>query len=1013
MYLNQVAPRLSVEDAVCIAREHYGLGASAKSLDSHLDQNFLLSTDRGKFVLKVANAALDPRSIDLQQQVLMHLAAGPNGVRHQKPVWTAGGRPTAVVGEHKVWLVTYLDGRMLTEAKPRTPGLLRSLGGLIGRLDRRLMDFTHPYARREYFWDLRLASTLREYMHHIPDSARRSLVDRMLSRFEADTLPQLPGLRCSPIHNDANDANIVVDGLGYEARATGIIDFGDLLVAPAIFEVAIAATYMMLGEADPIGVAAEVVRGYHEEFPLFKAELEVLLGLICTRLSCSVLVSAFRATVEPENAYVRVSEARAWELLERLSNLSPALALYRFREACEMEPCPKSPRVVLWLRAHRAEFAPVMQPDVRTSPPAVLDFGVESLLTPRPGEALDPHAAARTILDAIHRAGAEIGLGRYDEVRLVYNADAFLSAHGERRTVHLGIDLFQETGSVVYAPIDAVVEGCGYRKGHLDYGGFVVLRHEAGDDVFFTLYGHLSPDFDLEPGQAVRRGQQIGRLGSPEENGGWAPHLHFQVICDLLDTAPAFPGVALPSQRRTWLSLCPDPNHILGVQRRAFPAQALGMAEVLALRARHIGASLSVSYRRPLHILRGYRQFLYDADGQAYLDAVNNVPHVGHCHPRVVRAAQRQMEVLCTNTRYVHETLVNYAGRLARTMPGGLDVCIFVNSGSEANDLALRMAFAHTGMRDVIVLDGAYHGHLSSLIDISPYKFDGPGGRGAPAHVHKVVRPDGYRGPYFGMDVETGSRFAAHVDDAIKALGRGGRKPAAFISESLLGCGGQIEFPRGYLAAVYRHVRSAGAVCIADEVQVGFGRVGTHFWGFETQNAVPDIVVLGKPMGNGHPLAAVVTTKEIAAAFDNGMEFFSTFGGNNVSCEVGMAVLDVIEEEHLQENALATGEHLKNCLRALQTRHETIGDVRGRGLFLGVELVRNRSTRVPAPQSASYAANRLRDLGVLVSTDGPHNNVLKIKPPMVFDVADADKLTHTLDQTLSEEFVRLRVSPQA
>lgn len=1013
MSLTQVAPQFTAEDAVRIAREHFGLGAVAKPLASHLDQNFLLHSGKRKYVLKIANAALDPVSIDLQQKAMEHLAASPNRVDHQQPVRTASGERTVSVGDHEVWMVTYLDGRMLTDVQPRTRTLLRSLGSLLGRLDRRLLEFAHPHAQRDYFWDLRLAGALRKYTRHIPGSAERSMVDRMLTRFEAQTLPRLSGLRLSPIHNDANDANIVVHGLGYEARVTGIIDFGDLLVAPVVFEVAIAATYMMLGEADPVGVAAEVVRGYHEEYPLQESELEVLFGLICTRLCCSVLVSAFRSTIEPENAYVRVSEARAWELLERLSDMSPALALYRFREACGLEPCPKSPKITRWLKANGAAFAPVVEPDVRQAPSVVFDFGVESLLTPRPGETLDPHASERQLRDAMRDAGAEVGIGRYDEVRLVYNSAAFVSSQGERRTVHLGMDLFQEAGSAVYAPMDAVVEACGYRDGHLDYGGVVVLRHEAEGVEFFTLYGHLSPDSELEPGQRVLGGEQLGKLGTPQENGGWAPHLHFQVICDLLNMEPAFPGVALPSQRRTWLSLCPNPNHVLGVPERANPCRGLGMADVLALRDRHIGGSLGISYARPLHILRGYRQYLYDAEGQAYLDAVNNVPHVGHCHPSVVRAAQRQMEILCTNTRYLHETLVRYAERLARSMPVGLDVCIFVNSGSEANDLALRMAYAYTGMRDVIVLDGAYHGHLSSLVEISPYKFDGPGGRGAPAHVHKVVRPDGYRGPYFGMDAGTGMRFAGHVAEAVAAISETGRKPAAFICESLLGCGGQIEFPEGYLAEAYRHVRLAGAVCIADEVQVGFGRVGTHFWGFETQGAVPDIVVLGKPMGNGYPLAAVVTTKEIAGAFDNGMEFFSTFGGNNVSCEVGMAVLDVIEEEGLQANALAVGQHLGDSLHTLKKRHAIVGDVRGRGLFLGVELVKSRSTREPAPEAASYAVNRLRDLGILLSTDGPHRNVLKIKPPLVFTMADADRLADTLDQVLYEDGARLSVSPEA
>ena len=354
---------------------------------------------------------------------------------------------------------------------------------------------------------------------------------------------------------------------------------------------------------------------------------------------------------------------------------------------------------------------------------------------------------------------------------------------------------------------------------------------------------------------------------------------------------------------------------------------------------------------------------------------------------------------LNTNTRYLHRSLVDYAERLAAKMPDPLSVCYFVNSGSEANDLALRLAFAHTGRRDIAVLDGAYHGHLSSLIAISPYKFDGPGGAGAPSYVHKALVPDVYRGRFRGHDA--GEKYAEALRVKIASVPQWYRGVSyANLFSAVVG---QIELPKGYLGAVYAHVRAAGGVCIADEVQVGFGRLGSNFWGFETQKAIPDIVVLGKPMGNGHPLAGVVTTPKIAASFDNGMEFFSTFGGNPVSCMVGMAVLDVIESENLQENARQTGDFLKASLQELKKSYAIIGDVRGRGLFLGVELVRDLETLEPADREAAYAANRMRDLGVLVSTDGPLHNVLKIKPPLVFNEANAERLADTLDTVLRED----------
>jgi 4-aminobutyrate aminotransferase-like enzyme len=461
--------------------------------------------------------------------------------------------------------------------------------------------------------------------------------------------------------------------------------------------------------------------------------------------------------------------------------------------------------------------------------------------------------------------------------------------------------------------------------------------------------------------------------------------------------------VAYASQRAVWTSLSPDPNLLLGIPADRFPAKEPALEETLAARRASLGKNLSISYQRPLKIVRGWMQYLYDDTGRAYLDVYNNVPLVGHSHPRVVQAAQAQLALLNTNTRYLHENLNRYAERLRRLFPEALRVCFFVNSGSEANELALRLARAHTGREDIIVLEHAYHGNTNTLIDISPYKFDGPGGGGKKPWVHVAPLADDYRGPYRRNDKQAGAKYAQHVGDMLERTRAEGRGVAAYIAETLPSVGGQIVFPRGYLAEVYNHVRGTGAVCIADEVQVGFGRLGTHFWGFETQGVVPDIVVLGKPIGNGFPLAAVVTTPEIADSFNNGMEFFSTFGGNPVACAAGLAVLDVLEEENLQGRAWRVGTHLIEGLKALQTRHALIGDVRGSGLFLGIDLVLDRETRGAAPVQASYVVNRLRDRGVLAGTDGPYHNVIKLRPPLVFSEADAHLFIETLGAILQED----------
>jgi 4-aminobutyrate aminotransferase-like enzyme len=348
----------------------------------------------------------------------------------------------------------------------------------------------------------------------------------------------------------------------------------------------------------------------------------------------------------------------------------------------------------------------------------------------------------------------------------------------------------------------------------------------------------------------------------------------------------------------------------LGIPAHGFPQRAPDKSRTLAARRQFIGRNLSIGYREPVKVERGWMQYLYDETGRRYLDAYNNVPHVGHCHPRIVRAGQEQMAVLNTNTRYLNDLLTCYAERLSATLPAPLRVCYFVNSGSEANELALRLARAYTGQRDTIVLESAYHGNTTSLIDISPYKHDGPGGAGAPPWVHTVPIADVYRGPYKAGDPQAGIKYAQPVLEIAEALHHRGVGLAAYIAETCPSVGGQILFPAGYLARVYRHVRQAGGVCIADEVQTGYGRMGMHFYAFEAQGVVPDIVVLGKPIGNGHPIGAVITTPAIAAAFDNGMEFFSTFGGNTVSCAIGLAVLDVVIDEELQAHALRVGERM-------------------------------------------------------------------------------------------------------
>jgi 4-aminobutyrate aminotransferase-like enzyme/Ser/Thr protein kinase RdoA (MazF antagonist) len=1019
--LAALRPRFSRDDAARLSRDLYGLEVSARALPSERDQNFQLVTRAGeRYVLKIARGEERIEELELQNGALRWLEAAEPAlpVPRVRPSLSGASTPRvdgANGSSHLVRLLTYLPGVPLCRVKPHAPGLLRSLGRFLGRVDAALEGFAHPAAAgRELPWDpAQSRAVIARHEPSIADAARRRVVARFVAQHEAIVAPLLPALRQGVIHNDANDHNLLVNGPREdERRVVGLVDFGDMVRSWTVCELAVGVAYAMFGKPDPLAAAAHVVAGYHETRPLAEAEIEALFTLSCLRLCTSVCLSAHRRAAEPEDDYLTISEAPAWDTLLKLRDLHPRFAHYRFRDACGLPPVPAALAVTGWLRSHRDDLGPVVAPALAAAP--VFDLSVGS--TELEGvDGADRALLERRLFGRMREAGAAVGVGRYDEARFLYASDAFQGPareYQEWRTVHLGIDLFLAAGSPVTAPLAGRVHSVADNAGRLDYGPTVILAHEPpGGPRFFTLYGHLDEDalVALHEGQDLARGQALGRVGAPPRNGDWPPHVHFQVVADLLDAHGDFPGVADASQRAVWLGLCPDPNLVLRIPDHRLRPPELPADALLRERRERLGPSLSLAYRDPLRLVRGRGAFLYDENGRAFLDCVNNVAHVGHCHPRVVEAGRRQMAVLNTNTRYLHDQIVHYARRLAGTLPAPLRVCFFVSSGSEANELALRMARAHTGRRGLLVLEGAYHGNTQALIDASPYKFDGPGGAGRPPHVYPLPVPDDYRGRHRRGDASRGERFAAHVHEAAARAKEQGQPPAAFLCESLLGCGGQIELPPGYLEAAYRHARAAGAVCIADEVQVGFGRVGTRFWGFETQGVVPDIVTMGKPIGNGHPLGAVVTRPEIAASFANGMEYFNTFGGNPVSCAIGLAVLDVVGDEGLQARALQVGARLKAALAGLMARHPLVGDVRGLGLFLGVELVRDRESLEPAAAAAAYVVERLKQRGILVSTDGPLHNVVKLKPPLVFSGRDADRVVEGFDAVLGEDFPRARV----
>ena len=1010
-----VAKPITEAEAAEIARQLFGIEAAARSLPGEYDDNFhLRASDGTEFVLKVMHPDRERAFVEMQCAMLEHAAKRAPELPLPRVILSREKNSCSEMrvqdGSHRiVWMLSFLRGKTLAEFRPHTPELFEELGTFLGKLSRALEGFLHPAANRELKWDAAKAGWIREYLQHITELPRRMLVQRFLGLFETDVVPRLSKLRKSVVYGDANDYNVLVaQDSGEPARVVGVIDFGDAHHAITVSELATAIAYAILGEKDVLAAAARVVAGYHHEFPLKDDEISLLYSLVCMRLAVSGVNSAHRKALKPDDPYVTVTEAPAWEALERLAKIFPRYATYTFRAACGLAPTEEACSVEDYLKRIAPSAGSILDCDLRTEPVVVLDLSVGSTFLSANPSAAEPANLTAAVQNELKTAGARVAVGRYDEARLLYSAPQFGASKNpadERRTVHLGIDLFVEPGAALRAPLPGVVHLLANNAFPLDYGPLVVLKHatNAGEE-FFTLYGHLMEAtlHKLRIGQSIAPGEVFAHVGDVQENGGWAPHVHFQVIVDLLDRGTEFPGVARASERELWKALSPDPNLLLQIPLDRFPRVSRSASELSAARKKLLGGNLSVSYAKPLNVVRGWKQFLYDDTGRAYLDVYNNVPLVGHSHPRVVEAAQRQLALLNTNTRYLHESVLRYAERLTELLPDPLKICFFVNSGSEANELAIRMARVKTGSDDIIVLEHAYHGHTNTLIDVSPYKFNGPGGGGQKPWVHVAPIADDYRGPYRRGEKSLGERYAAQVGEIVEKLSKQGRK-ATYLAETLPSVAGQIVFPPNYLAEVYRHVRAMGGVCIADEVQVGFGRLGTHFWGIETQGVVPDIVVFGKPIGNAFPLAAVVTTPEIAASFANGMEFFSTFGGNPVSCAVGLAVLDVVRDEKLKQNAKKVGDYWLGGLAELQKRHELLGDIRGAGLFLGLDLVTNRETREPATTHATYVVNRLRERGILAGTDGPHHNVIKLRPPLLFSEADADLFNSTLDAILAED----------
>ncbi|MGI9369210.1 MAG: aminotransferase class III-fold pyridoxal phosphate-dependent enzyme, partial [Ruegeria sp.] len=899
-----------------------------------------------------------------------------------------------------VWLQQRLPGRCYAKAAPKSQELILKLGRVLGATDRALERFSHPGLHRDAFkWDLAQAGWITDKLDAISDPARRALLDEVVHGFHS-VAGTLNGLPAQAIHNDANDYNILVEGdLNERQVVSGLIDLGDMCAAPRVCDLAIAGAYIVLDHPKPEHALTALVRGYHAANRLRPQEVDLIWPLLRMRLAVSVVNSTLMAVDNPDDPYVTISQAPAWRFLENKSvngDLMPA----RLRAACGLPVTDGAERIHAYLREHRGQFAQMFGQDLSDVPMGSLS--VENSTWPR-----NPFHMP---LDEAARVGEEFGngpwLGYYNEPRLIYAEPGFRKGPwkaSDRRTVHLAVDVVAPAGTVLHAPLSGRVEVVENRTDHLDYGGVVILHHETPDgDAFYTLYGHLDPEVcdRLEPGDPVAQGAGFAQLGDANQNGGWAPHVHFQLAMTTAGMEANWPGVGDPDEMYLWHAVCPNPAALLNLSDDKVFYRPTDKQSILQGRHDHFGGNLTLTYDDPVMLVRGWKHHLFDEWGRPYLDAYNNVPHVGHAHPRIQAVAGDQLRRMNSNTRYLHPAQTAFADKVLSKLPDQFEVCFFVNSGTEANELALRLARAHTGAMGMVTPDHGYHGNTTGAIDISAYKFNKPGGVGQSDWVELVEVADDYRGSFKRDDPDRAQKYANLVDEAIANLQGKGHGIAGFIAETFPSVGGQIIPPKGYLPAVYEKIRAAGGVCIADEVQTGLGRLGDHYFGFEHQGALPDIVVMGKPIGNGHPLGVLVTTRAIADSFNNGIEFFSTFGGSTLSCRIGAEVLDIVDDEGLQENARLMGARLLDGLRKIESDFACVGDVRGMGLFIGVELINPDGSE--ATEICKFVKNRMRDHRILIGSEGPKDNILKIRPPLTIEADDVDMILWALREVLSE-----------
>ncbi|MFC9602742.1 aminotransferase [Streptomyces niveus] len=988
----RVPAMVAVDDTTVAAvlSERFGVRGTARDLGSQQDRNYRVRTESGgDHVLKMANPVTDPATLLAQVTAAEHLATADPALRLPRARAGLDGdfvqRITVGGVALHCRLFDYVPGEPIMDSRYLAPRVVARLGELAGCTTASLAGLDMPDTDRPRLWDLRNAADVVEALApFMTDTARAERVVREARAAHARLRSVEARLPVQVIHGDLTDNNVVCEpGPDGRPMPVGVIDFGDLGHGWAVAELAVTCASVLHHHGSTTASVLPAVRAFHAVRPLAGPEVDALWPLVVLRTAVLVVSGQYDVLQDPGNEYAGTALEREWAMFEAAVSVPTEV-------------------MTAQLRAAAGHFAPAGPPTAVHPLLPDLVGGVETLDLSVSSAALHEGRWLAADAEDVLAARALEGNGtavrtRHGEYRLTRSRPG----EPEAATLALGTELRVAVPTALRAP------WAGSLVRHSPDG--VTLRTEDGWTLVLDGIDGIDagPDAEAEGANAgaidsnrtVPAGAPLGTV-VPRPDGS-AAHLQLSRLTD----RPA-PRTVPPDLADGWLAVCPDPAAIFEPAAPAVHTVPAARTEpgttaesLLERRDRSFAAVQEHYFDSPPRIERGWREHLVDTEGRCYLDMLNNVTILGHGHPGLSEAVHQQWQRLNTNSRFHYESVVSLSERLAALLPDGLDTVFLVNSGSEAVDLALRLAWAAAGRQDVVAVGEAYHGWTYASDAVSTSVADNPGALASrPDWVHVLPAPNSYRGSHRGPDAE---RYGPLAAESIRELARSGRPPAAFICEPYYGNAGGMALPDGYLRQVYEATRAAGGLCVADEVQVGYGRLGSHFWGFEQQGVVPDIVTVAKAMGNGHPLGAVITSKEIADTYRSQGYFFSSAGGSPVSSVVGLTVLDALRDEGLQENARIVGGHLRDRLLELADRHPLIGAVHGTGLYLGVEFVRDRATLEPAAEETAAICERLRELGVVVQPTSDRLCVLKIKPPLCLTRESADRFAAALDDTLT------------